>query len=46
MGRAQVLEPTLSSIEEWLGRNTEDYSWVLALTGGGAGTRATMPGCE
>ncbi len=35
MARDQVLEPTFSSIEEWLGRNTEDYYRVLALTGGG-----------
>ena len=36
MARDQVLEPTFSSIEEWLGRNTEDYYRVLALTGGGS----------
>ncbi len=35
MARDQVLEPTFSSIEEWLGANTEDYYRVLALTGGG-----------
>ena len=35
MARDQVLEPTFSSIEEWLGANAEDYYRVLALTGGG-----------
>jgi Fic family protein len=36
MARDQVLEPTFSSIEEWLGANTQDYYRVLALTGGGS----------
>ncbi|MGB7982036.1 MAG: Fic family protein [Candidatus Nanopelagicales bacterium] len=45
MARDQVLEPTYSGVEEWLAANTEDYYRVLALTGGGAGTRATTPGC-
>lgn len=31
-----VLEPTFSSIEEWLGANTADYYAVLAATGRGA----------
>ncbi len=31
-----ILEPTFSSIEEWLGRNTTDYHRVLAVTGAGA----------
>lgn len=31
-----ILEPTFSSIEEWLGHNTDDYYRVLAITGGGA----------
>ncbi|MEJ5912884.1 Fic family protein [Pseudokineococcus sp. 1T1Z-3] len=31
-----VLEPSFASIEEWLGRNTEDYYRVLAATGQGA----------
>ena len=31
-----VLEPTFSSIEEWLGHNTDDYYRVLAVTGDGA----------
>lgn len=35
LARDQVLEPTFSSIEEWLGRNTDDYYRVLALTGRG-----------
>jgi Fic family protein len=35
MARDQVLEPTFSSVEEWLGANTEDYYRVLTLTGGG-----------
>ena len=30
------LHPVFSSIEEWLGRNTEEYYLVLALTGQGA----------
>lgn len=29
----QVIEPTFSSIEEWLGSNTEDYYRILAITG-------------
>ncbi len=32
----RVLEPTFSSIEEWLGSNTTDYYAVLASTGRGA----------
>lgn len=35
LAREQVLEPTFSSIEEWLGSNTEDYYRILALTGQG-----------
>lgn len=31
----QVVEPTFSSIEEWLGSNTDDYYRVLAATGHG-----------
>jgi Fic family protein len=31
-----VIEPTFSSIEEWLGANTTDYYRVLAATGQGA----------
>lgn len=31
-----VLEPTFSSIEEWLGHNTDDYYRVLAVTGQGS----------
>ena len=34
--RDRVLEPTFSSIEEWLGANTEDYYRVLAATGAGS----------
>ncbi|MCW2766753.1 MAG: Adenosine monophosphate-protein transferase SoFic [Nocardioides sp.] len=30
------MEPTFSSIEEWLGNNTQDYYDVLAATGRGA----------
>ena len=30
-----VLEPTFSSIEEWLGANTDDYYSLLAVTGAG-----------
>jgi Fic family protein len=33
--RSDVGEPPFSSIEEWLGANTDDYYAVLALTGGG-----------
>ncbi|CAN5421612.1 hypothetical protein BH23ACT6_BH23ACT6_09350 [soil metagenome] len=35
LAQDQVLEPTFSSIEEWLGHNTDDYYRVLAATGGG-----------
>ena len=36
LAQDQVLEPTFSSIEEWLGHNTDDYYAVLAATGGGS----------
>ncbi len=36
LARDTVLEPTFSSIEEWLGHNTQDYYRVLAATGQGA----------
>lgn len=32
----QVVEPTFSSIEEWLGHNTDDYYRVLGATGRGS----------
>lgn len=32
----QAVEPTFSSIEEWLGHNTDDYYRVLAATGKGS----------
>ena len=35
LSRCGVAEPTFSSIEEWLGHNTDDYYRVLAVTGGG-----------
>lgn len=35
LAQDQVLEPTFSSIEEWLGHSTDDYYAVLAATGGG-----------
>jgi Fic family protein len=35
LGMDHVLEPAFSSIEEWLGVNTQDYYAVLAATGGG-----------
>lgn len=35
LAQDQVLEPTFSSIEEWLGHNTDAYYRVLAATGGG-----------
>jgi Fic family protein len=36
LAREAILEPAFSSIEEWLGRNTEDYYRVLAATGKGS----------
>lgn len=36
LSREAILEPAFSSIEEWLGRNTEDYYRVLAATGKGS----------
>ena len=36
LGREGILEPEFSSIEEYLGRNTQDYYNVLAQTGGGS----------
>lgn len=33
--QGDIPEPIFSSIEEWLGSNTEDYYSVLAATGGG-----------
>ena len=35
LAREGVLHPVFSSIEEWLGRNTEEYYAVLAETGQG-----------
>lgn len=35
LARNQVLTPEFSSIEEWLGRNTDQYYSVLAEVGGG-----------
>jgi Fic family protein len=35
LSRQAIAEPFFSSIEEWLGANTEDYYRVLALTGKG-----------
>lgn len=45
LAQDQVIEPTFSSIEEWLGNNTQDYYDVLAATGHGAwnpGNDATL----
>lgn len=45
LAQDQVVEPTFSSIEEWLGDNTQDYYDVLAATGRGAwspGNDATL----
>ncbi len=45
LAQDQVVEPTFSSIEEWLGNNTQDYYDVLAATGHGAwnpGNGATL----
>lgn len=36
LSREEIVEPPFSSVEEWLGGNTEDYYRVLALTGQGA----------
>jgi Fic family protein len=36
LSRGGIGEPAFSSIEEWLGSNTEDYYRVLAATGAGA----------
>lgn len=36
LGRDGILEPEFSSIEEYLGRNTQDYYNVLAEVGGGS----------
>ncbi len=36
LAQDDVLEPTFSSIEEWLGHNTDDYYRVLAATGSGS----------
>src|SRR5215475_7079784 len=36
LGLEGILEPEFSSIEEYLGRNTQDYYNVLAKTGGGS----------
>ena len=33
LAQDQVVEPTFSSIEEWLGNNAQDYYGVLAATG-------------
>jgi len=36
LSRQAIAEPAFSSIEEWLGENTEDYYRALAITGQGA----------
>lgn len=36
LSRRAILEPAFSSIEEWLGENTEDYYRALAITGKGS----------
>lgn len=36
MARDKVITPEFSSIEEWLGSNTDDYYRILAATGQGA----------
>lgn len=35
LSREAIVEPTFSSIEEWLGHNADDYYNVLAVTGRG-----------
>ncbi|MGH3347072.1 MAG: Fic family protein [Nocardioides sp.] len=45
LAQDQVVEPTFSSIEEWLGNNTQGYYDVLATTGRGSwqpGNDATL----
>jgi len=36
LARQAIVEPAFSSIEEWLGQNTDEYYRVLAPTGGGS----------
>ncbi|BCB86949.1 Fic family protein [Phytohabitans suffuscus] len=36
ISRQTILEPAFSSVEEWLGHNTDDYYQVLAMTGQGS----------
>jgi Fic family protein len=36
LARSDITEPEFSSIEEWLGANTQDYYAALALTGQGS----------
>jgi Fic family protein len=36
ISRQSIIEPAFSSVEEWLGHNTEDYYQVLAITGQGS----------
>jgi len=36
ISRQTIVEPAFSSIEEWLGQNTDDYYQVLAKTGQGS----------
>jgi Fic family protein len=36
ISRHAIVEPAFSSIEEWLGHNTDDYCRVLAITGQGS----------
>ena len=45
LAQDQVVEPTFSSIEEWLGNNTQDYYDVLAATGHGAWPPETTRHC-
>ncbi|MFI6763330.1 Fic family protein [Micromonospora sp. NPDC050417] len=35
ISRQTIIEPAFSSVEEWLGHNTDDYYQVLAITGQG-----------
>jgi hypothetical protein len=35
LSREAIVEPAFSSVEEWLGQNTDDYYRVLAFTGQG-----------
>lgn len=45
LSRQAIIEPAFSSIEEWLGNNTEDYYNVLTVTGRATGDPMARPTC-